>query len=213
MFLCKKKERETSLLLIKENAESAPCLPWEDSSTDLWDCTGPPGVRTGLQITFLIHLWKSLFYKSSLRAAGTLALSSFVIQTDRTRALLQNTVKHRRIKMMILPTVCSCIHILLELAYCYSGSDKGWKPIPACTEWKPEKYPGHSTCLSPCAQRNRQTAVHRGDLYSLKSDIMTGTTCTSSCEATAPTLTEAPIHQPPKPNSVFAKWLVNIAAT
>lgn len=152
MFLCKKKsERETSLLLIKENAESAPCLPREDSSSDLWDCTGPPGVGTGLQITFLIHLWKSLFYKSSLQAAGTRALSSFVIQTDRTRVLLQNTVKHRGIKMMILPTVCSCIHALYETAYWYSGSDKGWEPIPACIEWKPEKYPGHSACLSPCA--------------------------------------------------------------
>lgn len=95
----KRKEKgETSLLLIEENAESAPLLPGEDSSTDLWGCTGPPGAGTGLQITFLIHLWESLFYKSSLRAAETLALSSFVIQTDRTGSLLPNTVKHRGIK-------------------------------------------------------------------------------------------------------------------
>lgn len=60
-------------------------------------------------------------------------------------------------------------------------------------------------------ETDKQQDTH-GDLYSLKSDIMTGTTCTSCCEATAPRPTEAPIHQPPKLNSMLEKRLVNIAA-
>lgn len=203
MFLCKKKKkkRETSLLLIEENAESAPCLPGEDSSTDLWDCTSPPGVGTGLQITFLIHLWKSLFYKSSLRAAGTVVSSSFVIRTDRKGASKYSKTQENK-KAMILPPVILYSSTLWNSSLSFRVR-QGLGTYPSMHR---VKYPAQRACLSPCTQRNRQTAVHRGDFYSLKSDIMTGATCISCCEVTAPRPTEAPIHQQPKTTTHHCAW-------
>lgn len=57
---------------------------------------------------------------------------------------------------MILPTMCSCIHLLYETAHCHSGSDIGLGAYPCMHSVKASEIPW-TECLSITMCTKKQT--------------------------------------------------------